>query len=390
MNAGSDHPAEGRVLLLPATSRDGQAVGAFIEREAIDCLVCRHAWELVSAMKEGAAVLVLTDSALAGPGGPLILDALQRQPPWSDLPVVMLGRAETADEVRELIDRMTNVTLLDRPTSSRNLLSAIRTALRARLRQYQMRDQVVALRAAEIALRNSDRRKDEFLAMLAHELRNPLAPIRTAADLLPFIVPAGDQRVDTTVRVVKRQVAQLARLVDDLLDVSRITHGRIQLRQEVIELSSVLAQALESVDSLMRDKRHQVLQEPHPPALHVQGDRARLVQCVSNVLANAAKYTDPGGTIRIGLQQQGQRAVIWVEDDGMGMSADMLSKIFDLFVQSERSLARAQGGLGIGLSIVRRLVEMHSGEVEAFSEGSGHGSRFEIRLPLVEGPKRVR
>lgn len=387
MSASSGRPAESRVLLLPATHRDAQVVGALLERTGLQCLVCGNASQLVAAIKEGAGLMLLTDSGLAGPEGALILDALQRQPPWSDLPVVILGSPDASDETRNLADRMTNVTLLDRPTSSRVLLSAIRTSLRARLRQYQMRDQVAALHAAEVALRNGDRRKDEFLAMLAHELRNPLAPIRTAADLLPLIVPAGNERVDVTLRVVKRQVAQLARLVDDLLDVSRITQGRIQLRHETIDLTAVVAQALESVEPLMADKRHQLLRPQNPPVLHVRGDRARLVQCVSNVLANAAKYTDAGGTIQVELQQQGPRAVIAVQDNGIGLSADLLLKIFDLFVQSERSLERAQGGLGIGLSIVRRLVEMHGGEVQAFSQGTGRGSRFEIRLPLVPAPE---
>ncbi len=390
MSGGPGGSAQERVLLLPATRRDGEAVRQILARAGITCLVCGNAPQLIGAMDEGAGLLLLADTTLTGPNGHLIVGALQQQPAWSDLPVVLVGHTASSPELQRLIDRMSNVTLLDRPTSTRTLLSAIRTSLRARQRQYQMRDQVEALRAAENALRNSDRRKDEFLAMLAHELRNPLAPIRTASDLLPFIVPAGDARVDATLRVVRRQVAQLARLVDDLLDVSRITQGRIQLHMEVVDLPSVVAQALESVEPLMRAKDHTVLRQAHMPALHVRGDRTRLVQCVSNVLANAAKYTDPGGTIEIALQQQeGDRVLVSVRDNGIGMSPQVLPGIFELFVQSERSLDRAQGGLGIGLSVVRRLVEMHRGEVRACSDGVGRGSRIEILLPLVAPPVEV-
>jgi signal transduction histidine kinase len=381
-----DHHEEGRVLLLPATRRDGEAICAILDREHVHCLLCISAAQVAAELDNGAATLVLTDTALADAGGVRIVNALLYQPQWSDLPVVLLRKADSSPEAENLIGRMTNVTVLERPTSSRTLLSAIRTSLRARVRQYQMRDHVAALGQAESALRQADRRKDEFLAMLAHELRNPLAPIRTAAELLPRIIPPGDERVDSTLGIVKRQVGQLSRLVDDLLDVSRITQGRIELQHEVLDLDSIVAQALESVELLMADKQHVVLRQAHWPALHVMGDRARLVQCVSNILTNSAKYTDPRGKIQIALHQQGESAMLSVQDNGIGMSTDLLPKVFELFVQSERSLDRAQGGLGIGLSVVRQLVHMHHGEVTARSAGTGQGSTLEIRLPLVAAP----
>jgi signal transduction histidine kinase len=374
------------VLLLPATRRDGEALCVVLAREAVDCLVCQSAAQVVTEMERGAATLVLTDSALTGTGGRRIIEALLLQPQWSDLPVVLLGRVETSPEAAELIGKMTNVTVLERPTSSRTLLSAIHACVRARLRQYQMRDQLTALREAENALRLTDRRKDEFLAMLAHELRNPLAPMLTASDLLPRLVPAGNERVDSTLRVMNRQVRQLSRLVDDLLDVSRITQGRVELQLEVIDLESVVAQALESVEPMIKEKQHTVLSHSEDAVFHVRGDRARLVQCVSNILTNAAKYTDTGGEIHINLQRRERSAVISVRDNGVGISPELLATIFDLFVQSERSLDRAQGGLGIGLSVVRQLVGMHHGTVIARSAGIGRGSTFEIRLPLVDTP----
>jgi len=389
MTDALDRPEEGRVLLFPATRRDGEAIGMFLGRESIDHMICASAAQVVTEMERGAAALVLTDSALADAGGRYIVDALLRQPQWSDLPVVLLGRADTSPEAQNLITRMTNVTVLERPSSSRTLLSAIRTSLRSRLRQYQMRDQVIALREAESALRQADRRKDEFLAMLAHELRNPLAPIRTASDLLPRIVPPGDERVDSTLRVVKRQVGQLARIVDDLLDVSRITQGRIELQLDVVDLPSIVAEALESIEPMMKEKEHVVLRQAHLPLLYVRGDRARLVQCVSNLLGNAAKYTDARGRIQIDLQKRGDSAVLSVQDNGIGMSAELLPTVFNLFVQSERSLDRAEGGLGIGLSVVKQLIGMHQGTVTAESAGVGKGSRFTIRLPLVAAPALV-
>ncbi|MEO6367533.1 MAG: ATP-binding protein [Steroidobacteraceae bacterium] len=386
MTPAGDLSDQGRVLLLPATRRDGEAIRAILDREAVPCQVCTSALHVVAELERGAATLVLTDSALADAGGVRICTALLQQPQWSDLPVILLGKLIASPEAETLTAHMTNVTVLERPTSIRTLVSAVRTSLRARARQYQLRDHVAALNEAQSALRHADRRKDEFLAMLAHELRNPLAPIRTATELLLRITPPGNETLDSTLGIVKRQVGQLSRLVDDLLDVSRITQGRIELQREVLELGSIVAQALESVEPLIVQKQHLVLQPARIPVLHVMGDRARLVQCVSNVLTNAAKYTDPRGRIEIELRQHADTAIVSIHDNGIGMPADLLPKIFDLFVQSERSLDRAQGGLGIGLSVVRQLMDMHGGEVTARSAGSGQGSTFEMRFPLVTAP----
>jgi signal transduction histidine kinase len=238
----------------------------------------------------------------------------------------------------------------------------------------------------EDALRESDRRKDEFLAMLAHELRNPLAPILNATELLSGSVRDGAQ-TQAIAGIIKRQTAQMARLVDDLLDVSRITLGRIELRREAVEIGAVVNQALETVDPLLRDRHHEVLLKSHQRPLYVNGDVTRLAQCIGNVLTNAAKYTDPGGQIRLQIREQGTEVVLEIADNGVGISSELLPRIFDLFVQSNRTLDRSQGGLGIGLAVVRRLVEMHGGRVRADSEGLGRGARFEITLPLTAAPK---
>jgi signal transduction histidine kinase len=230
-------------------------------------------------------------------------------------------------------------------------------------------------------LEAADQQKDQFLAMLAHELRNPLAPIRTAGELLARIAGA-DPLARQAAHVVQRQATNLGRLVDDLLDVSRITHGRVQLQRRAVDLDDVVAQAVEVVAPLFDEKQHRVvITQGHGAIVHA--DPARLVQCVGNLLTNAAKYTDPGGRISVGVSVRGREACVVVRDDGIGIPAELQPKIFDLFVQGERTLDRADGGLGIGLSVVRRLVEMHGGRIQVSSDGVGRGAAFEIVLPLV-------
>jgi signal transduction histidine kinase len=235
---------------------------------------------------------------------------------------------------------------------------------------------------AEEALREAGRQKDEFLAMLAHELRNPLAPIRNASELLAK-VPRDDSRSRAIVDIIRRQVVHLTRLVDDLLDVSRITQRRIELKRETVDISEVIKQAVETVEPLISERRHRLQVISNQRSLCVNGDFARLVQCVVNVITNAAKYTDPGGAIRVESREDGGRVVIEVSDNGAGIPESLVPRIFELFVQGKRTLDRAQGGLGIGLSVVQKLIEMHGGGVEASSEGEGRGSTFRLTLPLV-------
>ena len=231
-------------------------------------------------------------------------------------------------------------------------------------------------------LREQDRRKNEFLATLAHELRNPLAPIRNAAELCARTIPL-DSPAHPAIGIVKRQVNQLARLVDDLLDVSRISQGRVDLKMEIVELKNLIEMARETVAPLMGEKQHELsIIQAHEP-VYVKGDSARLVQVLSNVLTNAAKYTQNHGQIRVRAEARGEIVSIEVSDNGAGISADLLPRVFDLFTQSERTLDRAQGGLGIGLSIVKQLIEMHGGECVARSAGIGQGSTFQITLPRI-------
>ncbi|MCY0987689.1 ATP-binding protein [Nannocystis sp. ILAH1] len=235
---------------------------------------------------------------------------------------------------------------------------------------------------AEAALEAANRSKDEFLAMLSHELRNPLAPLRSVADSLRRCDLTGPARA-RAYAIIDRQVTHLTRLVDDLLDVSRISRGKTELRQQVVDLAQVAEQAVEMARPALEERRHALaLALPQPP-LQVQGDPVRLTQVVFNLLGNAAKYTEPGGHIWLTVAREGDEAVVRVRDDGIGMPPELVPRVFDLFAQGERALDRAQGGLGLGLTLVHRLVEMHHGSVSASSPGPGQGSEFAIRLPVL-------
>jgi PAS domain S-box-containing protein len=239
------------------------------------------------------------------------------------------------------------------------------------------------------ALREADRRKDEFLAMLAHELRNPLAPIVNATRILRRLAPLEPQ-VEDMRELIERQAEQLTTLVDDLLEVSRITQGRIALRKANVEVMSIVARAIETSRPLIDSRHHHLVVSLPPDPVRVEGDVARLAQAISNLLNNAAKYTDDSGHIQVRVEVERPEVVIRVRDNGIGIAGDDLARVFDLFQQSDRALDRSQGGLGIGLTIVKKLAEMHGGRVEARSEGVGRGSEFVLRLPLAVAPDEGR
>jgi PAS domain S-box-containing protein len=248
-----------------------------------------------------------------------------------------------------------------------------------RARLYQ------AERQARIDAEVANRAKDEFLAMLGHELRNPLAPTLHALEVMRQ--KGGDPATrGWAVEMLERQARHMARLVDDLLDVSRITRGKIELRLEPIELSELVRRAVESCRALFDDRRHRLVLELCPEPVWLEVDPARLEQVLCNLLNNAAKYTPPGGRITLRTEGDGFEVVVTVTDDGAGIPPEMLTRIFDLFHQVDPSLARSQGGLGIGLTLVQRLVEMHGGSVEAHSDGPGRGSTFAVRLPALAAP----
>jgi signal transduction histidine kinase/DNA-binding response OmpR family regulator len=231
-------------------------------------------------------------------------------------------------------------------------------------------------------VQEADRHKNEFLSMLAHELRNPLAPIRNAVEILR-LRGSNEPEIRAVQDMIDRQVRQLVRLVDDLLDLSRITRGKIHLQMETVDVAEVIAHAVETSRPLIDARRHELTVDLSPQPLRVRGDPVRLAQVVSNLLNNSAKYTEEGGNIQVRAESSGDWAVLHVQDNGVGIPAEMLSSIFELFTQVDRSLDRAQGGLGIGLTLVHKLVEMHGGRVEASSAGPNQGSAFRVFLPLL-------
>lgn len=238
-------------------------------------------------------------------------------------------------------------------------------------------------------LQDTDRRKDEFLAMLAHEIRNPLAPIANAAKVLQLRNRDEDKETTWACEVIERQVQQLTRIVDDLLDVSRITRGKIKLQMGQVNVSAIISAAVETSRPLIESRGHQLHITLDPELLEVHADTTRMAQVITNLLNNAAKYTDEGGEIRLTTKREGEEALISVRDSGTGVPPEMLPRLFELFTQVDRTIDRSQGGLGIGLTLVRSLVELHHGSVSAHSDGLGKGSEFVVRLPLVKETGRV-
>jgi signal transduction histidine kinase len=374
-----------RLLLLAPTARDAALSRDILGRAGLTPLVCRELNELCREIEQGAGAVLLTDAALIDVA-PLAA-ALHDQPPWSDIPVILLSPLGPDSPVAVwAMNTLSNVTVLDQPVRIMTLVSALRTAVKARLRQYELRDQLEALR-------QSDRHKDEFLATLSHELRNPLAPIRNALHVLRL---AGDE-AQTRARVIEtmeRQVNNVVRLVDDLLELSRINEGRIALRKERVLLGSVFHSAIESSAPLIENRGLELIVEAPPPTLLLHADPVRLTQVFANLLNNAAKYTERGGSVRISARAEDGVAVVVVRDTGIGIPRDMLDRIFEMFVQVDHARERVGegaggggggggGGLGIGLTLVKRLVEQHGGTVEARSAGVGQGSEFIVRLPAI-------
>jgi signal transduction histidine kinase/ActR/RegA family two-component response regulator len=367
-----------RVLVVAPYGRDGEITVAMLRRRgfaAIDVADIRDA--CVFASKGDAGAFVIAEEAITAQ---FQLDALARcldtQQTWSDLPLVVLASERGAhDQVvpppKSL--RRFNVTILERPVAVHTLVAAVEVALRARRRQYQVRS---LLERAESA----NRAKDEFLAMLGHELRNPLSPIMTALHLVRQKKAVGCEH---ELMVVERQVDHLARLVDDLLDVSRIARGKIAVKREPLDLESVLARAVEMASPLFEQRCHD-LRVDLAPNLGVVGDATRLAQVFTNLLTNAAKYTPQNGHVVLSASREGEDVVVRVRDDGAGIAREMIGRVFDMFVQERQTLDRSAGGLGLGLTIVRSLVQLHGGSVGVSSPGLGRGSEFVVRLPFSD------
>jgi len=318
-------------------------------------------------------VLILTDIMMPHVSGVEMIAQLRGLPEQQHVPILLLSAK--ADE--ELMTRLLEEGARDfivKPFSEKDVLVRVRNLITAE----QTRQQIDGLR---VKAESANRAKDEFLAMLGHELRNPLSPILTALQLMKLRGNAGSERERL---VIERQVNHLTRLVEDLLDVSRIARGRVELKTELLEFSELVARAIEMSSPLLEQRMHRLQVDMPRHGLPVEGDPTRLSQVVSNLLTNAAKYTPPGGQITIRADRVEMQVVLSVRDNGVGIPRDMLPCIFDAFTQAPQSQERAQGGLGLGLSIVRSLVERHGGSVSAHSDGPDKGSEFVVHLPLAE------
>ncbi len=375
-----------RVVVLAPTGRDASLTRTIFERAQIDSVNCGDIAAACAALTEGAAALLIAEEAVTAEPTCVLVEWLSHQPPWSDLPILVLAQpGADSDAVARAMDLLGNVTVLERPMRIASLVSAVRSANRARLRQYQIREHLAERESAERALRDADQRKNEFLAVLAHELRNPLSPIRNALHMLRNVKDDWAQ-AEKLSAIMNRQVTHLVRLVDDLLEISRITRDRLELRTEQVSLASVMRAAVEGSKPHIEARRHQLDVDLPADTITLRADPVRLAQVFMNLLNNAAKYTAPGGHILVSAQHDGDCVLVSVRDNGLGIPADRMEQIFDLFVQLDRRPDGVQSGLGVGLTLVKRLVELHGGRVDVRSKGVDEGSEFRVTLPRVARP----
>ncbi|QDT54163.1 Autoinducer 2 sensor kinase/phosphatase LuxQ [Caulifigura coniformis] len=381
----SSHALDHRVLLLTPTRRDAETSKALLADHGIESEICRNINVLCEEAARGAGALLVTQEAIFSSTDQCLTKLVQGQPSWSDYPLIVLTPAgpQSAADIAALA-AVGHMLLLQRPLQIGMLISTVQAALRDRARQYLVRDHLAEQEAYAAALRESDRRKDEFLAVLAHELRNPLAPLRTGIDLLLLENQARD---DDLIPMMSRQTSHMVRLIDDLLDLSRISQGKLTLRTSTVSLGEVIGNAVEATRQQIESAGHQLHVAVSGP-LHVTGDPVRLTQVFANLLSNAAKYTEQGGQIHLASERVQEKAVVRVRDTGLGIPPEMLSRVFEMFAQVDSSLGRAGGGLGIGLTLVRQLVEMHQGSIRVASDGLGCGSEFTVELPTVAGMPR--
>jgi signal transduction histidine kinase/ActR/RegA family two-component response regulator len=373
----SDH--EQRVLILAPCGRDGILATQVLDQAGIPTCICDDAEALWAGICEGAGAAVVTNEAL-NPGVVASLAAgLQAQPAWSDFPLlIFVRRTTTALENRRALEAFVdlgNITALERPIHPVMFLSAVRSALRGRKRQYAARC-VLDEREQEVAQR------DQFMALLGHELRNPLGALRNAATLITRMGGTFPE-LARPLGIIDRQLHHLGQLVDDLLDVARVTTGKISLKLELVDLLALVRGLLDEIRRTGRERGLAITLQAPEANIYVRADPVRLEQIVNNLLTNALKYTPTGGRVDVSVAG-GSAAVLRVTDTGVGISPEILPMIFNPFTQAPHSLDRAQGGMGLGLSVVRALVQLHGGTVAVTSAGLGRGCEFTVTLPIAE------
>ena len=354
------------VLILAPIGRDATLAAEVLGRAAITGRPCRDMAELCCGIQSGAGCALVTEETLTPSALQTIAAQLAEQSPWSDFPLILFSAGNSGRHLgAQGLHLLGNVTILQRPVSLRTMLSAVQSALRVRRRQY--------------AARRAIEQRDQFLAMLGHELRNPLGTILLSSEMMKQ--PPDADFVSRQRQVIERQALYLSRLVDDLLDVSRFTTGKVVLQRRPLDINAVVTSSGQAVAELVKTRSQSLSLVPSARPIVVDGDAVRLEQILTNLLTNAAKYTPIGGKIVVTVEEERGEAVIRVRDTGEGIDASMLETIFELFAQAPATLGRAQGGLGLGLALVRNLATMHGGTVSAASPGLGQGSTFTVRLP---------
>jgi signal transduction histidine kinase len=375
-------------LLVDDLEENLISLEALLRREGLSLLKARSGDQALELLLEHDVALALIDVQMPGLNGFELAELMRGNERTRRVPIIFVTAGNTTDSRWRFQGYEAGaVDFIQKPIEA----DVLRSKAEVFFELYRQRQQIAAqrdeLQLQAEALKESDRRKDEFLATLAHELRNPLAPLRNGLDILQRN-PNGENAAEIR-GMMDRQLIHLVRLIDDLLDVSRVSQGKIELRKQPVRIDKIVRSATEASRPLIDGARHRLTVEMEDSPLWVDGDEVRLSQVVSNLLNNAAKYTPSGGYITLGVRAEAKHIVISVTDTGIGIPNDMQSKVFQLFTQIDDHLQRSQGGLGIGLALVRQLVEMHGGTVDAYSAGPGTGSRFSLRLPLVPAPART-
>jgi signal transduction histidine kinase/CheY-like chemotaxis protein len=384
------------VLLLPPTSRDAEAIQKVLSREGIECEVCASLADICARLSKGVGAVFISEESLYD-GHKELAACVTAQPVWSDLPIIVLSKSGVElPALSAMIATLGNVSLLERPVRMTTLVSVVRSALRARERQYQVRDQLQArekaeaertiLLEAERAARGEAERagqmKDEFLATLSHELRTPLNAVLGWAQLLQM--PSVDAKeMAEGIIVIERNARAQAQIIEDLLDMSRIISGKVRLQVQSLDLANVVQAALETVQPAAYAKEIRVRALLDSEVGPITGDPNRLQQVFWNLLSNAVKFTPKGGKVQVELKRVDSHLEVSVTDNGEGIDPAFLPHVFDRFRQADATSSRAHGGLGLGLAIVRQLVELHGGTITVRSAGRNCGSSFVVALPMM-------
>ncbi|MGN6366407.1 response regulator [Asticcacaulis taihuensis] len=384
------------ILIVDDLPENLLSLEAVLRRDGLEFIKARSGTEALEILLRQEVALALLDVQMPEMDGFELAETMRGSERTRRIPIIFLTAGVTDRARRFRGYEAGAVDFLEKPIEADILRSKVAVFSELYMQRRQLavqRDNLKAFAEENLrllkesrenaqALKEADIRKDEFLATLAHELRNPLAPIRNGLQILRM-APEGP-RAEEVRGMMDRQLTHMVRLIDDLLDVSRVSRGRIDLRKARMSLQSAVQSALETSRPLIEDNRHKLILDIPEAPLWVEGDLTRLAQVVSNLLNNAAKYTPPGGEIRLTMREHDGQADIEVADNGLGIDPDMLPRVFELFTQADRHLDRSQGGLGIGLALVSKLVEMHGGTSRAVSEGAGKGSTFTISLPLID------